>query len=144
MVDKSIGGALSQGLCGNVDAGASEPRNLAYMERLGLWGVGNSSFASFGEFLQAIGNKGVAALELVAMDMKARGMYVCRTLSFEGKFLFGNGRALTVQEETGGRVPKVHRIHHPVCFVLFFFFFFLDPCWLPVVHNYHWSVLRRR
>ncbi|MCD7465715.1 hypothetical protein HAX54_001795 [Datura stramonium] len=27
---------------------------------------------------------GVGALELVAMDMKARGMYVCRTLSYEG------------------------------------------------------------
>ncbi|KAL0443104.1 UNVERIFIED_CONTAM: protein FORGETTER 1 [Sesamum latifolium] len=28
--------------------------------------------------------KGVGALELVAMDMKARGMYVCRTLSYKG------------------------------------------------------------
>ncbi|KAL6509829.1 udp-glycosyltransferase [Orobanche gracilis] len=27
---------------------------------------------------------GVGALELVAMDMKARGMYVCRTLSYKG------------------------------------------------------------
>jgi hypothetical protein len=26
----------------------------------------------------------VGALELVAMDMKARGMYVCRTLSYKG------------------------------------------------------------
>jgi hypothetical protein len=27
----------------------------------------------------------MAALELVAMDMKAQGMYVCRTLSFAGE-----------------------------------------------------------
>lgn len=27
--------------------GASEPRNLGYMERLGLWGPGNPSFSSF-------------------------------------------------------------------------------------------------
>ena len=35
-------------------------------------------------FLEAIGGRGIGALELVAMDMKARGMYLCRTLSFTG------------------------------------------------------------
>ena len=35
-------------------------------------------------FLEAVGGRGKGALELVAMDMKARGMYVCRTLSFAG------------------------------------------------------------
>jgi len=35
-------------------------------------------------FLEAVGGRGMGALELVAMDMKARGMYVCRTLSFAG------------------------------------------------------------
>ncbi|BDA46474.1 Protein strawberry notch homolog 1 [Coccomyxa sp. Obi] len=64
--------------------GASEPRNLGYMERLGLWGVGTPSFATFPDFLEAVGGRGVGALELVAMDMKARGMFVCRTLSFKG------------------------------------------------------------
>ncbi|CAA3028611.1 strawberry notch isoform X1 [Olea europaea subsp. europaea] len=63
--------------------GASEPRNLGYMVRLGLWGVG-TSFINFREFLGAMEKGGVGALELVAMDMKARGMYVCRTLSYEG------------------------------------------------------------
>jgi hypothetical protein len=57
-------------------AGASEPRNLGYMERLGLWGEGTPSFASFPDFLEAVGGRGVGALELVAMDMKARGMLV--------------------------------------------------------------------
>lgn len=55
------------------------------MERLGLWGEGTPSFATFPDFLEAVGGRGVGALELVAMDMKARGMFVCRTLSFKGE-----------------------------------------------------------
>jgi len=71
--------------------GASEPRNMGYMVRLGLWGVGHSAFPDFPKFLDAIQGKGggqtatnntMAALELVAMDMKSQGVYVCRTLSF--------------------------------------------------------------
>ncbi|KAI7742940.1 hypothetical protein M8C21_010411, partial [Ambrosia artemisiifolia] len=62
--------------------GASEPRNLGYGVRLGLWGAG-TSFNDFSEFLDAMHKGGVGALELVAMDMKARGMYVCRTLSYK-------------------------------------------------------------
>ena len=54
------------------------------MDRLGLWGEGTPAFRQFSDFLEAVGSRGVGALELVAMDMKARGMYVCRTLSFEG------------------------------------------------------------
>lgn len=61
------------------------------MVRLGLWGEGNPAFPDFGRFLDAVQTKSggsgagsMAALELVAMDMKAAGMYVCRTLSFAG------------------------------------------------------------
>ncbi|CAK9187052.1 unnamed protein product [Ilex paraguariensis] len=63
--------------------GASEPRNMGYMVRLGLWGDG-TCFLNFRDFLGALEKGGVGALELVAMDMKARGMYVCRTLSYKG------------------------------------------------------------
>lgn len=63
--------------------GASEPRNMGYMIRLGLWGAG-TCFSTFHDFLGALEKGGVGALELVAMDMKARGMYVCRTLSYKG------------------------------------------------------------
>lgn len=63
--------------------GASEPRNMGYMVRLGLWGAG-TCFPKFHDFLGALDKGGVGALELVAMDMKARGMYVCRTLSYKG------------------------------------------------------------
>ncbi|XP_045799653.1 protein FORGETTER 1-like isoform X4 [Trifolium pratense] len=63
--------------------GASEPRNMAYMVRLGLWGDG-TDFRDFNDFLGALDKGGVGALELVALDMKARGMYLCRTLSYKG------------------------------------------------------------
>ena len=58
---------------------------MGYMERLGLWGAGNPAFTNFGEFMDAVGSRGVCALELVAMDMKAQGMYVARTLSYAGE-----------------------------------------------------------
>ncbi|KAG6627228.1 hypothetical protein CIPAW_15G111900 [Carya illinoinensis] len=56
---------------------------MGYMVRLGLWGAG-TFFLDFRDFLVALEKGGVGALELVAMDMKARGMYVCRTLSYKG------------------------------------------------------------
>merc|ERR1712004_131761 len=63
--------------------GASEPRNMAYMTRLGLWGKG-TPFNEFNDFTNAIEKRGVGAMELVAMDMKLRGMYIARQLSFHG------------------------------------------------------------
>ena len=49
----------------------------------GLWGAG-TAFKDFGEFKDSIGNGGVGAMELVALDMKRRGMYISRQLSFAG------------------------------------------------------------
>ncbi|KAI6213229.1 hypothetical protein M3Y94_00125800 [Aphelenchoides besseyi] len=63
--------------------GASEPRNMAYMTRLGLWGAGQT-FATFNDFIHAVEDRGVGAMELVAMDMKLRGLYLARQLSFKG------------------------------------------------------------
>jgi len=63
--------------------GATEPRHMAYMVRLGIWGPG-SPFTDFGEFLAAVEKRGVGAMEIVAMDMKLRGMYIARQLSFQG------------------------------------------------------------
>ncbi|KAH8420666.1 hypothetical protein KR222_010397, partial [Zaprionus bogoriensis] len=63
--------------------GASEPKNMAYMVRLGLWGQG-TAFGSFGDFITAVERRGVGAMEIVAMDMKLRGMYIARQLSFKG------------------------------------------------------------
>lgn len=63
--------------------GASEPRNMAYMNRLGIWGEG-TPFREFTNFIQAVERRGVGAMEIVAMDMKLRGMYIARQLSFTG------------------------------------------------------------
>ncbi|MGH0166466.1 UNVERIFIED_CONTAM: hypothetical protein FKN15_005278 [Acipenser sinensis] len=63
--------------------GASEPRNMAYMNRLGIWGEG-TPFKEFSNFIQAVERRGVGAMEIVAMDMKLRGMYIARQLSFSG------------------------------------------------------------
>lgn len=49
--------------------GASEPKNMAYMTRLGIWGEG-TPFIEFSDFISAIEKRGVGAMEVVAMDMK--------------------------------------------------------------------------
>ncbi|KAI5621460.1 protein strawberry notch-like 2-like isoform X2, partial [Silurus asotus] len=63
--------------------GASEPKNMIYMSRLGIWGEG-TQFKTFEDFLHAIEKRGVGAMEIVAMDMKVSGMYIARQLSFSG------------------------------------------------------------
>ncbi|XP_010777025.1 si:ch73-63e15.2 [Notothenia coriiceps] len=63
--------------------GASEPKNMIYMSRLGIWGEG-TPFRAFEDFLHAIEKRGVGAMEIVAMDMKVSGMYIARQLSFSG------------------------------------------------------------
>ncbi|CAL4089499.1 unnamed protein product, partial [Meganyctiphanes norvegica] len=63
--------------------GASEPKNMAYMVRSGLWGKG-AAFPEFTDFISAVEKRGVGAMEIVAMDMKLRGSYIARQLSFHG------------------------------------------------------------
>ncbi|KAL4705853.1 hypothetical protein ACJJTC_019288, partial [Scirpophaga incertulas] len=63
--------------------GACEPRHMAYMVRLGIWGDG-TPFPTFMDFINAVEKRGVGAMEIVAMDMKLRGMYIARQLSFHG------------------------------------------------------------
>jgi predicted ABC-type ATPase len=63
--------------------GATEPHNLAYASRLGLWGDG-TPFASNDLFVSSLENSGVAAMELVARDLKSMGLYLARSLSFDG------------------------------------------------------------
>ena len=62
---------------------ATEVRNLAYADRLGLWGIG-TPFADKRDFVSKIEEGGLAAMELVARDMKAMGMYIARNISFNG------------------------------------------------------------
>ncbi len=64
--------------------GATEPANLAYAARLGLWGGPDAPFATRTDFLDAAETGGIAFMELVARELKAMGLYVARSLSFEG------------------------------------------------------------
>lgn len=63
--------------------GATEPKNMGYMTRLGIWGVG-TPFEDFSQFVSTVEKRGVGAMELVAIDLKMRGMYMARQLSFKG------------------------------------------------------------
>ena len=64
--------------------GATAVQNLAYAQRLGLWGGEDFPFATRPEFVQAIEAGGVAAMEVLARDLKALGLYAARSLSYEG------------------------------------------------------------
>ena len=64
--------------------GATTVHNLAYAQRLGLWGGAEFPFATRAEFVQAIEAGCVAAMEVLARDLKALGLYAARSLSYEG------------------------------------------------------------
>ena len=64
--------------------GATTVQNLAYAARLGLWGTGDFPFATRAEFVSAMDGGGIAAMEVLARDLKALGLYAARSLSFEG------------------------------------------------------------
>lgn len=65
--------------------GATNVHNLAYASRLGLWGQGaDYPFPSRESFVSAMEAGGVAAMEVVARDLKALGLYTARALSFDG------------------------------------------------------------
>ena len=64
--------------------GATTVQNLAYAERLGLWLGEDFPFATRTDFVSAIEAGGVAAMEVVARDLKALGLYSARSLSFDG------------------------------------------------------------
>lgn len=64
--------------------GATVVNNLSYAERLGLWLDKDFPFATREDFIGQMLDGGVAALEVVARDLKALGLYFARSLSFHG------------------------------------------------------------
>ena len=64
--------------------GATTVPGLAYAGRLGLWAAGETPFETRTEFVSAMEAGGVAALEVVARDLKALGLYQARALSYDG------------------------------------------------------------
>lgn len=63
--------------------GATNVNNLLYAERLGLWGEG-TQFVDAQDFVAKISKSGIAAMELVARDMKGMGDYLARSISYDG------------------------------------------------------------
>ena len=68
--------------------GATTVPGLAYACRLGLWGGadsgGETPFVQRTDFVTAMEAGGVAAMEVVARDLKALGLYQARALSYDG------------------------------------------------------------
>ena len=62
--------------------GATDVSNYAYLERLGLWGPG-TAFHNVNDFISKISSGGLAAMELVARDMKSMGVYMARSISYD-------------------------------------------------------------
>ena len=58
--------------------GATTVHNLGYAQRLGLWSGDDFPFATRAEFVEAIEEGGVAAMEVLARDLKALGLYAAR------------------------------------------------------------------
>ena len=63
--------------------GATEVSNLAYAARLGLWGRG-TPFPTVEAFVEKVSAGGIAAMELVAKDLKAMGLTLARSVSYDG------------------------------------------------------------
>jgi hypothetical protein len=64
--------------------GATTVHNLAYAQRLGLWGGEDFPFQTRAEFVEAIEAGGVAAMEVLARDLRSLGLYAARSLSYDG------------------------------------------------------------
>jgi len=64
--------------------GATSVNNLAYAQRLGLWGGEDFPFTTRAEFVEAIEAGGVAAMEVLARDLRSLGLYTARSLSYDG------------------------------------------------------------
>lgn len=77
---------------------ASELHHMAYMERLGLWGVG-SPFPDVRDFLHRIAVHGISAMEMLSLDLKFRGVFLSRTLSFAGAEFEIVERPLSIEAE---------------------------------------------
>jgi hypothetical protein len=78
--------------------GATSVHNLAYAQRLGLWGGEDFPFSTRAEFVQAIEAGGVAAMEVLARDLRSLGLYTARSLSYDGVEYEMLEHALTLEQ----------------------------------------------
>ena len=57
---------------------------MVYATRLGLWGSANPLYPTFDSFQGALAKRGVGAMEMLALEMKRKGIFLARTLSWDG------------------------------------------------------------
>lgn len=60
----------------------STPKHIGYLGRLGLFGTRETPFADLAELSKALRAHGPSLMELMAIDLRSRGAYVSRQLSF--------------------------------------------------------------
>ena len=78
-------------LCYISATGATDVGNLAYAERLGLWGE-DTAFNTRAGFVQAMEAGGVAAMEVISRDLKAMGLSPARSAMMGCKLICSNTR----------------------------------------------------
>lgn len=61
----------------------SHVRHMNYLGRLGVYGTDESPFPTFDALTRAVKRHGSSLMELLAIDLRTRGAYVARQLSFE-------------------------------------------------------------
>ena len=93
--------------------GASTLEGLAYAQRLGLWMSERTAFRTRKQFIEAMDAGGVAAMEIVARDLKSFGLYQARALSYDGIEIDILTHDLTAeQRETYDKYAFAFRIIH--------------------------------
>ena len=93
--------------------GATTVHGLAYAARLGLWGGDATAFSDRADFVSAMERGGVAAMEIVARDLKAMGLYQARALAYHGVEIDILEHALTEpQREIWDAYADAFRIIH--------------------------------
>ena len=93
--------------------GATTVHGLAYASRLGLWGGDATAFNDRADFVSAMERGGVAAMEIVARDLKALGLYQARALAYHGVEIDILEHALTEpQRDIWDRYAGAFRIIH--------------------------------
>jgi hypothetical protein len=77
--------------------GATDVHNLGYATRLGIWGVG-TAFDDRQHFIKTFEEGNIGDLEQVTLSLKACGVYVARSISYEGVEVVNLPIILTPQE----------------------------------------------
>ena len=79
--------------------GATDVHNLGYATRLGLWGPG-TAFEDRRHFIMAFESGDIGELEQVTLSLKASGLYVARSISYDGVEVVHLPLTLTKEERS--------------------------------------------